>query len=46
MKLGLAGPFATSIHVLGGWAGTEKDPAVSSTPASPAKSRQQILLLQ
>lgn len=29
MKLGLAGPFATSIHVLGGWAGTEKDPAVS-----------------
>lgn len=29
MKLGLAGPFATSIHVLGGWAGAEKDPAVS-----------------
>ncbi|WP_342436951.1 beta-glucosidase BglX [Paenibacillus sp. FSL L8-0436] len=29
MKIGLAGPFATSIHVLGGWAGTEKDPAVS-----------------
>ncbi|KHL92309.1 glycosyl hydrolase family 3 [Paenibacillus sp. IHB B 3415] len=29
MKLGLAGPFATSINVLGGWAGAEKDPAVS-----------------
>lgn len=29
MKIGLAGPFATSINVLGGWAGTEKDPAVS-----------------
>lgn len=29
MKIGLAGPFATSIHVLGGWAGAEKDPAVS-----------------
>ncbi|ASA23297.1 beta-glucosidase BglX [Paenibacillus donghaensis] len=29
MKIGLAGPFATSVHVLGGWAGTEKDPAVS-----------------
>lgn len=29
MKLGLAGPFATSRHVLGGWAGAEKDPAVS-----------------
>lgn len=29
MKIGLAGPFAASINVLGGWAGTEKDPAVS-----------------
>ncbi|WNS43548.1 beta-glucosidase BglX [Paenibacillus sp. MMS20-IR301] len=29
MKIGLAGPFATSVNVLGGWAGTEKDPAVS-----------------
>ncbi|KAI7260418.1 hypothetical protein KC345_g10070, partial [Hortaea werneckii] len=29
MKVGLAGPFATSRHVLGGWAGAEKDPAVS-----------------
>lgn len=29
MKIGLAGPFATTINVLGGWAGTEKDPAVS-----------------
>ncbi|WP_313641049.1 beta-glucosidase BglX [Paenibacillus sp.] len=29
MKIGMAGPFATSIHVLGGWSGTEKDPAVS-----------------
>lgn len=29
VKLGLAGPFATSVNVLGGWAGTEKDPAVS-----------------
>ncbi|WP_340025399.1 beta-glucosidase BglX [Paenibacillus sp. FSL K6-1096] len=29
VKLGLAGPFATSVNVMGGWAGTEKDPAVS-----------------
>ncbi|WP_238652122.1 beta-glucosidase BglX [Paenibacillus piscarius] len=29
VKLGLAGPFAASVNVLGGWAGTEKDPAVS-----------------
>jgi beta-glucosidase len=29
MKIGLAGPFATSVHVLGGWAGTEKESAVS-----------------
>ncbi len=29
MKIGLAGPFATSVHVLGGWAGVEKDTAVS-----------------
>ncbi|ULO09043.1 beta-glucosidase BglX [Paenibacillus sp. 19GGS1-52] len=31
MKIGLAGPFATSVHVLGGWAGAEKekDSAVS-----------------
>lgn len=29
MKIGLAGPFATSVHVLGGWSGTERDTAVS-----------------
>ncbi|XMB28992.1 beta-glucosidase BglX [Paenibacillus sp. BR2-3] len=29
MKIGLAGPFATSVRVLGGWAGVEKDSAVS-----------------
>lgn len=29
MKIGLAGPFATSTQVMGGWAGTERDPAVS-----------------
>lgn len=29
LKLGLAGPFSTSVNVMGGWAGTEKDPAVS-----------------
>lgn len=29
MKIGLAGPFATSVNVLGGWSGTVKDSAVS-----------------
>lgn len=29
MKIGIAGPFATSVHVLGGWSGTVKDSAVS-----------------
>ncbi|MBW4079833.1 beta-glucosidase BglX [Paenibacillus sp. S150] len=29
LKIGLAGPFAASAQVLGGWAGTEKDSAVS-----------------
>ncbi|CAH1195324.1 Putative beta-xylosidase [Paenibacillus auburnensis] len=29
MKIGLAGPFATSVHVLGGWSGTGQDSAVS-----------------
>ncbi|UQZ36261.1 beta-glucosidase BglX [Paenibacillus sp. PK3_47] len=29
MKIGLAGPFATSVQVLGGWSGTVKDSAVS-----------------
>ncbi|QQZ61016.1 beta-glucosidase BglX [Paenibacillus sonchi] len=29
MKIGLAGPFAASVRVLGGWAGKERDSAVS-----------------